>query len=286
MAKGAGEARGGAAKLKGAPPRSPRRAAGSAGAGARAADAPAADLAPGLAPDLAPAVDPGPLSAPEREEAFRRLAAHMPGRTPTAKGPKDQPDPFRSVVSCLLSAQSRDVNTAAAVRALFALATTPDEMLALEEAEIARAIKPCGLYNMKARSIRRLCHALIEEHGRTVPQTREGLMSLPGIGRKCADIVMSFTFDRDVIAVDTHVFRVCNRTGLTAEKTADRTAAALERDVPDWARRDGHFWLIQFGKSVCLARRPRCETCFLNDLCRYFSATGGGPAPAASSQAQ
>ncbi|WP_082659637.1 endonuclease III domain-containing protein [Aureimonas sp. AU40] len=225
----------------------------------------------------APAVeaDHGALSAPEREEAFRRLSAHMPGRTKGAKGPKDQPDPFRSVVSCLLSAQSRDVNTAAAVEALFALARTPDEMLALTEAEIARAIKPCGLYNMKARSIVRLCRELIERHDRVVPRDRAGLMSLPGIGRKCADIVMSFAFDEDVIAVDTHVFRVCNRTGITNERTADRTAAALERDVPDWARRDGHFWLIQFGKSVCLSRRPRCETCFLNDLCRFFTARGG-----------
>jgi endonuclease III len=222
-------------------------------------------------------VDRGALSAPEREEAFRRLSAHMPGRTPDAKGPKDQPDPFRSVVSCLLSAQSRDVNTAAAVRALFALATTPDEMLKLSDDEIARAIKPCGLYNMKAKSIRRLCAALIDEHDRVVPQTREGLMSLPGIGRKCADIVMSFTFDEDVIAVDTHVFRVCNRLGLTDERTADKTAAALERDVPDWARRDGHFWLLQFGKSICLSRRPRCETCFLNDLCRWFAATRDAP---------
>ncbi len=218
----------------------------------------------------------GPLSAAEREEAFQRLAAHMPGRTRDAKGPKDQPDPFRSVVSCLLSAQSRDANTAAAVEALFALATTPDAMLALPEAEIARAIKPCGLYNMKARNVLKLCRALIDEHDRVVPRTRAGLMGLPGIGRKCADIVMSFAFDEDVIAVDTHVFRVCNRTGITQERTADRTAEALERDVPDWARRDGHFWLIQFGKRVCLSRRPRCETCFLNDLCRFFSATGGG----------
>ena len=219
----------------------------------------------------------GPMDEAELEEAFRRLQAHMPGRTPTAKGPKDQPDPFRSVVSCLLSAQSRDANTAAAVRGLFALARTPDEMLRLSDEEVARAIKPCGLYNMKAKSIRRLCHALIEDHGRTVPRDRAGLMSLPGIGRKCADIVMSFAFDEDVIAVDTHVFRVCNRTGLTQEKTADRTAESLERTVPDWARHDGHFWLIQFGKAVCLSRRPRCEACFLNDLCRYFSATGGTP---------
>lgn len=214
----------------------------------------------------------GALGEAEREEAFRRLREHMPGRTPSAKGPKDQPDPFRSVVSCLLSAQSRDVNTAAAAKALFALAKTPDAMLKLSEEEIARAIKPCGLYNMKAKSIRRLCAALIEEHDRVVPQTREGLMALPGIGRKCADIVMSFTFDEDVIAVDTHVFRVCNRTGITDERTADKTAAALERLVPDWARRDGHFWLLQFGKTVCLSRRPRCETCFLNDICRWFAA--------------
>jgi len=217
----------------------------------------------------------GPLNEQELEEAFRRLAEHMPGRTPTAKGPKDQPDAFRSVVSCLLSAQSRDSNTAAAVQNLFALARTPDEMLRLSDEEVARAIKPCGLYNMKAKSIRRLCTSLIADHGRTVPQTREGLMSLPGIGRKCADIVLSFTFDQDVIAVDTHVFRVANRTGITAERTADRTAEALARRAPDWAQRDGHFWLLQFGKQVCLSRRPRCETCFLSDLCRYYSATGG-----------
>ncbi len=213
------------------------------------------------------------LTAEEIEIVFRRLAEHMPGRTPTAKGPKDQPDPFRSVVSCLLSAQSRDVNTAAATRALFALATTPQAMLELPEATIAAAIKPCGLYNMKAKNIRRLCHFLLEYLGGVVPQTREGLMRLPGIGRKCADIVLSFTFGQDVIAVDTHVGRVANRIGLTVAKTADETARQLEDRAPAWAHRDGHFWLIQFGKSVCLARRPKCETCFVNDHCRYFSAT-------------
>jgi endonuclease III len=222
----------------------------------------------------------GPLDAPEVDEVFRRLEQNMPGRTPTAKGPKDQPDPFRSVVSCLLSAQSRDANTAAAVRGLFALAKTPDEMLTLTDEEVALAIKPCGLYNMKAKSIRRLCTALIEEHDRVVPQTREGLMSLPGIGRKCADIVLSFTFGADVIAVDTHVFRVSNRIGIVEEKTADRTAAALERRAPPWAQHDGHFWLLQFGKAVCVSRRPRCERCFLADLCRFYSATGGRVGPA------
>ena len=222
----------------------------------------------------------GRLDAAEAAEAFRRLRAHMPGRTPTAKGPKDQPDPFRSVVSCILSAQSRDANTALAVERLFALATTPDAMLDLSDAEIAAAIKPCGLYNMKTKNLRRLCETLIAEHGRVVPQTREGLMGLPGVGRKCADIVLSFSFGKDVIAVDTHVFRVANRIGLTEAKTADETARQLERDAPDFARRDGHFWLIQFGKAVCQARRPLCEACFLTDLCRWYVAVRNDGEPA------
>ncbi|MCE7029319.1 endonuclease III domain-containing protein [Jiella avicenniae] len=214
------------------------------------------------------------LSAEEIEIVFRRLSERMPGRTPTAKGPKDQPNPFRSLVSCLLSAQSRDVNTAAATTALFALATTPEAMLDLPEDAIAAAIKPCGLYNVKAKNIRRLCRFLIDDLGGVVPRTREGLMRLPGIGRKCADIVLSFTFGEDVIAVDTHVDRVSNRIGLTVASTADETARQLEDRAPRWARCDGHFWLIQFGKSVCVARRPKCETCFVNDHCRYFAATG------------
>ena len=212
------------------------------------------------------------LDAAETEAVFQRLAERMPGRTATAKGPKDQPGAFRSVVSCILSAQSRDANTALAAERLFALADTPDAILLLGEDVIAAAIKPCGLYNLKARSLMRMCRVLIEEHGRVVPETREGLMSLPGVGRKCADIVMSFTFDADVIAVDTHVHRVCNRIGLTAAPLADETARQLETRAPAWAHRDGHFWLIQFGKAVCVSRRPKCAECFLTDLCRWFSA--------------
>ena len=146
-------------------------------------------------------------------------------------------------------------------------------MLALDDAVVAAAIKPCGLYNMKTKNLKKLCRALIDEHDRVVPNTRDGLMSLPGIGRKCADIVMSFTFDTDVIAVDTHVHRVSNRVGLTDAGTADETARQLEVRAPKWAHRDGHFWLIQFGKAICVSRKPKCEVCFLNDLCRYFAAT-------------
>ncbi len=122
------------------------------------------------------------LDRPATDEIYRRLSEAMPGRTKGAKGPKGQPDAFRSCISCMLSAQSLDRNTAAATKALFKLARTPEEMLALEDAAIAEAIKPCGLYNNKTRNIRKFCTALIEEHGGFVPDTRKGLMGLPGIG--------------------------------------------------------------------------------------------------------
>ena len=213
------------------------------------------------------------LDADAVEEVFRILSREMPGRTRGAKGPKGQPDAFRSCISCMLSAQSLDRNTAAAARALFALATTPEEMLELDDREIAAAIKPCGLYNNKTRSIRRFCEALLAEHGGVVPDTREALMGLPGIGRKCADIVLSFTFGKDVIAVDTHVHRVCNRIGLTDAKAADKTAQQLEERSPAWTLRDGHFWLIQFGKRVCMARQPKCAQCPVSQICEYYAAT-------------
>ena len=218
----------------------------------------------------------GPLLTDEAVgELFDRLAACMPGRPETLRPgvgdapPKGQKDPFKSCVSCMLSAQSRDANTAKATSQLFRLARTPRTMLKLDDADIARAIRPAGLYNMKTRSIRKFCTALIEEHGGVVPRTREGLMSLPGIGRKCADIVLSFTFGVDVIAVDTHVHRVCNRTGLARGKTEERTARALEARAPERVLHDGHFWLLQFGKEVCPSRAPKCPTCPIRDLCLW-----------------
>lgn len=212
------------------------------------------------------------LSSDDVETVFQRLTEAMPGRTKNAKGPKGQPDAFRSCISCMLSAQSRDANTAAAATALFTLAQTPQGILDLDDDAITAAIKPCGLYNMKTRNIRRFCEALLTEHGGIVPETRKGLMSLPGIGRKCADIVLSFTFGEDVIAVDTHVHRVCNRLGLATGKTEAKTAQSLESRTPDWALRDGHFWLLQFGKRVCSARAPKCDRCPVSDLCLWYAA--------------
>lgn len=206
---------------------------------------------------------------------MQRLRASLPAAPrPAAKGGRE---PFRAVVSCMLSAQSLDRNTEAAARALFALADTPEGILSLDDGAITTAIRPAGLYNVKARNLRRMCRALLDDHGGVVPRTREGLMSLPGVGRKCADIVLHFTFGEDTVAVDTHVHRVCNRTGLAAGKTEARTAASLEARLPAKFLPDGHLLLLNHGKRTCRARVPRCDRCVLADLCEALAA--GGPSP-------
>ena len=206
----------------------------------------------------------------EVERVFRRLDCEVQVEPGTLSHPKLSRDPFRAVVACILSAQSLDANTARAADALFALADTPHAILALDEDCLLAAIRPAGLYNMKARNIRRLCAALIEEHGGVVPTTREGLMRLPGVGRKCADIVLRFTYGQPVCPVDTHVHRVANRLGLACGKTEAQTARALEPRIPDWARMDSHIRLIRFGRRICRAPRPRCRACFLSDLCEAY----------------
>jgi endonuclease-3 len=182
---------------------------------------------------------------------------------------KEEAEHFRALVACLLSAQSRDSNTAKAKTALFQLADTPEGILALPDSELAAAIKPCGLYNAKTRNLKRLA-AAVAERGGEIPRSREGLMALPGIGRKCADIVLRFSFGQEAIAVDTHVHRVCNRLGLARGKTEEQTARALDERAPAWAKRDGHVWLITFAKRVCTSRAPKCPDCPLADLCEAY----------------
>ena len=212
------------------------------------------------------------LDAREVATLFRRLKGNWRPR-PRRFRVKNDADVFRALVACLLSAQSRDVNTAKAKNALFKLADTPSGILALDDEAIARAIKPAGLYNMKTRNLKKLCAYLIEEHDEVVPRDRAGLMKLPGIGRKCADIMLSFSFGEAVIAVDTHVHRVCNRTGLARGKTEAETARSLDARAPDWAKADGHLWLIDFGKQTCRSRAPKCQSCKLNDLCVFYRLT-------------
>ena len=224
-----------------------------------------------------PLNDWGTLREPEIEELFRILSQRMPGRVAGAEGPKGHADPFRICISCMLSAQSRDANTAIASKALFKLARTPRTILRLTDKQIIDAIKPCGLYNVKTQNIRKFCTDLLQNHGGVVPNTRTELMELPGIGRKCADIVLQFAFSIDTIAVDTHVHRVCNRTGLARGKNEAQTAKQLEERSPEWAMREGHFWLIQFGKSVCVSRSPNCNACPIRHLCRYLQVHGDPP---------
>ncbi|MEM7566562.1 MAG: endonuclease III [Pseudomonadota bacterium] len=226
----------------------------------------------GRADDLAPLLDEAEIT-----RLFERLKETYPARELRPESVKAVRDPFRSCVSCLLSAQSLDRNTAAATSALFAIASTPQAILALGDEELIGAIRPAGLYNMKAKNLRRLCAALLEEHDGVVPRTREGLMSLPGIGRKCADIVLHFTFHEPICAVDTHVHRVCNRVGLARGKTEEQTAKSLEPRIPDWAAWDAHVWLITWAKRVCTSRAPKCEACLAKGFCRAYAANGHAP---------
>lgn len=196
---------------------------------------------------------------------FRRLLDAAP-EGPRLHHVKEEDDHFRALVACLLSAQSRDANTAVAKAALFARADTPEGISRLDETEIAAAIRPCGLYNAKARNLKRLAAEMVARGGE-VPRDRRGLMALPGIGRKCADIVLRFSFGEDAIAVDTHVHRLCRRLGLAAGKTEAAMAADLDARAPAWARRDGHLALIRHAKRICVARAPKCGRCGLVDLC-------------------
>ncbi|WP_233349946.1 endonuclease III domain-containing protein [Litorimonas cladophorae] len=208
-----------------------------------------------------------PLS--DVEAVLRILSDVMPGDSKSARGPKRAASPFRSCVSCMLSAQSLDRNTAAATKALFKLARSPKGMLKLSDAEIVDAIRPAGLYNMKARNIRRFCEQLLRDYDGVVPATRDELLKLHGIGRKCADLVAHFAFGEAHIAVDTHIRRVCQRTGLAAGKVEAQIAVSLDERAPDWAKPEAHFWLLQFGKRVCKSRTPQCGVCPIRQFCLF-----------------
>lgn len=175
--------------------------------------------------------------------------------------------PFQSLVGVMLSAQSRDEMTARARNQLFAVAKTPEAILALPEERIAELIKPCGLYNMKSRNLHKMCRALLDDHQGVVPITRQGLMALPGVGRKCADIMTRFVYGQPDIPVDTHVFRVAKRLALATGKTEAQVASTLETVVPDAYRWGAHMWLLNHGKRFCRARSPRCTECPFLDLC-------------------
>ena len=200
------------------------------------------------------------------EEVFRRFCERKPEQDVIPEV-KVKDTVFKSLVSVMLSAQSRDANTAKATRKLFAVAETPGAILALPDERLQELIKDAGLYRMKARNIKRMCEALLAGHAGVVPSSREELMRLPGVGRKSADIMLRFVFGEAAVAVDTHVFRVSNRLGLAHGKVETQVARQLEHRIPPRWRWGAHIWLLEHGKELCRSRRPRCEACFLVDLC-------------------
>lgn len=174
---------------------------------------------------------------------------------------------FELLAAVLLSAQATDVGVNKATRRLFLVANTPARMLALGVDGIAQYIKSIGLYRTKARNLHATCRILIEQHAGQVPRTREALEALPGVGRKTANVVLNVAFGEPTMAVDTHIFRVSNRTGLAPGKTPLEVEMGLLKRVPDPYRIDAHHWLILHGRYVCLARRPRCEQCLVAQFC-------------------
>ena len=181
---------------------------------------------------------------------------------------------FELLAAVLLSAQATDAGVNKATRRLFAVAGTPQRMLALGVAGLEPYVRSIGLYRTKARNLIATCELLIERHGGEVPRSLEALQALPGVGRKTANVVLNVAFGEPTFAVDTHVFRVCNRTGLAPGRTPAAVEAGLERRVPERYRRHAHHWLILHGRYVCLARRPLCEHCSVARCCDHARAAG------------
>ena len=198
-------------------------------------------------------------------EFFSRLAEENP--SPTTE--LDYINPYTLLVAVVLSAQATDASVNIATKPLFRSIRTPKLMVDLGEERLREAIKTIGLFNTKAKNVVALSNALIEKFGGEVPRTREELLTLPGVGRKTANVVLNTAFGEETFAVDTHVFRVCNRTGLAPGKTPDEVEAKLEEIVPEPFRRDAHHWLILLGRYTCKARLPECWRCPVIDLCRY-----------------
>jgi endonuclease-3 len=201
----------------------------------------------------------------EVHEAFSRFRK----ANPEPKGELEHLNPYTLLVAVVLSAQATDAGVNKATRALFAVADTPQKMLALGEDKVRDYIKTIGLYRNKARNVIALSEKLIAEFGGEVPRTRAELESLPGAGRKTANVVLNMAFGEHTMAVDTHVFRVGNRTGMAPGKTPLEVELALERVIPAEFMLHAHHWLILHGRYTCLARNPRCEVCIINDLCRW-----------------
>ncbi len=209
------------------------------------------------------------MNPQRRYEIFSRLRAATPHPTTEL----DYQSPFELLVSVVLSAQATDKSVNLATEKLFQVANTPQALLALGRKGLERHIKSIGLYRTKAKNLIAACKLLIERHGGAVPRTREELEALPGVGRKTANVILNTAFGEPTIAVDTHIFRVANRTGIAPGKDVLAVEARLVKFTPQEFQRDAHHWLILHGRYVCKARKPECPACLIRDLCEYRQKT-------------
>ena len=212
-----------------------------------------------------------------RPAEIRELFARLSELNPKPTTELVHSTPFELLVAVILSAQATDVGVNKATRRLFPVANTPAALLALGEAGLKRYISSIGLYNAKAANVIAMCRQLLELHGGEVPRTREALEALPGVGRKTANVVLNTAFGEPTIAVDTHIFRVSNRTGLAPGKTVEQVEAKLEKVTPQLFKSHAHHWLILHGRYVCKARKPECWRCIIADICLFKPKT---PPPA------
>ena len=209
------------------------------------------------------------MNAAKRHEIFTRLRAHNP--EPTTE--LNWSTPFELLAAVLLSAQATDVGVNKATARLFPVANTPQAIIDIGIDALKEHIKTIGLYNTKAENLMKTCHLLIENHGGEVPATRPALEALPGVGRKTANVILNTAFGQPTIAVDTHIFRVSNRTGIAKGKNVVEVEERLVRHVPREFRQDAHHWLILHGRYTCVARKPRCGSCVIEDLCEFKEKT-------------
>jgi len=211
----------------------------------------------------------------KRRKIFARLRTANPHPTTEL----EYGNPFQLLVAVVLSAQSTDAGVNKATRSLFRKVGTPQAMLALGEAGLKEHIKTIGLFNTKAANLIKTSALLVERYGGAVPEDRAALEALPGVGRKTANVILNTAFGQPTIAVDTHIFRVANRTGIAPGKDVGEVEDRLLRLVPEEFRKDAHHWLILLGRYTCTARKPRCAECLIRDLCEYPQKTLDSPVP-------
>ena len=205
------------------------------------------------------------MNPTKRREIFLRLQQQNPHPTTEL----EFHSPFELLIAVLLSAQATDISVNAATRQLYPVANTPKKILKLGEEKLREYVQRIGLYKTKAKHIMQTCKILLEQHGGEVPQTRDALEALPGVGRKTANVVLNTAFGEPTIAVDTHIFRISNRTGIAPGKDVVEVEKKLLKFVPDEFKQDAHHWLILHGRYICQARKPKCSQCIIENLCEY-----------------